>query len=518
MYKKYIAALFLSISIFCYAQETFNPDIQKELVIIEAEHNYDINPHTSNYANESQLLNGLYEGLFAYDPLTLEPLPAIAEKFDVSRDQKKWTFYIRPEAQFSNGERITAYDVKNSWLAVLNPKLQAPFASLIDCIVGAENYRLGKGSAEDVKIEAKNKTTLIVELNTPTEYLPKVLCHHAFSIVSQDANVYSGAYVLENFSDNEILLKKNPEYYDSKNVAIPSIKILLNDNDVDNTYMFNMGSAQWVAGGVIIDDVYDYNSLYLSPQFCTEFLFFKSVDEPWNNENLRNAVINALPLEELRVSFYPASTLVLPIGTYPAVIGVTEQDIEHARDLLEEEGYEIIVNEDGSVEPTGLSLSYALPDTEYEKERASLIAESLAKIGIKLSFQTTPLERYLSGIKAWEANIFTYTWAGDFADPLTFLELFRTGSSLKESEWSDAEYDKLLNEASIIEDAELRYEKLAEAEQYLIDAGIVIPISYPVSFNVVDSTVITGWFPNALNIHPFKDMYFIEQEPTTDFI
>ncbi len=518
MIKRISIVLLLSFSIFVYSEQQFNPTLQKELVIIETEHDYNINPHTADYSNESQLLNALYEGLFAYDPLSLEALPAIAQDYSVSLDKKRWTFYIRPEAKFSNGERITAYDVKNSWLGVLNPDLNAPFASLLDCIVGAEDYRLGKGNVENVKIEAKNKSTIIVELIAPTEYLTKVLCHHAFSIISEEDDVYSGAYILEKFSEDEILFTKNTQYYDFENVAIPSIKVVLSDDYDDNTYLFNMGQIQWITGGVTIDDIYDSNSLYLAPQFCTEFLFFKSVDEPWDNANVRNAVINALPLKDLRAAFYPASSLVLPLDTYPKVIGVEEQDIEHARDLLEKEGYEIIVNDDGSVEPIGLTLTYALPNSEYEKTRAKIISDSLAQIGITVKFQTTPIDRYLSSIAGLNANVFTYTWAGDFVDPLSFLELFRTGSSLKESEWSDKTYDQLLNDASIIEDDKLRYEKLAEAEQYLIDAGIVIPIQYPVSFNVVDTNVLGGWFPNALDIHPFKDMYFIEEESVLDFI
>ncbi len=519
MNKRIFSVVFIGLSLCTFCQENFIPSIQKELVLIESTHDYDLNPHTSNYSSESQLLNALYEGLFVYDPLTLEPLPAIAESFDVSRDKKTWTFYIRPEATFSNGERITAHDVKRSWIAVLNPNLKAPFASLIDCIEGAEAYRLGKSSVNNVKIEAKNKTTLIVTLTTPTEYLPKVLIHHAFSIIHEDKDVYSGAYILEERSNDEMRFIKNEHYYDSKNVAIPSIKIILSDDDDENTFMFNVGSTQWVAGSVDFDGIYDINALFLSPQFCTEFLFFKSVDKPWNNPNLRNAVINALPLEELRgSSFYPASTLILPLEIYPKVIGSVEQDIEYAKELLAQEGYEVIMQEDGTVEPIGLTLTYALPTSDYEKERALIISHALEQIGITVTFETTPIERYLSSIGGWDANIFSYTWAGDFADPLTFLELFRTGSSLKETDWSDKEFDALLEEARVIEDSELRYEKLAEAEQYLIDSGVVIPISYPISFNIVDAQTLGGWFPNALNIHPFKDMYFIEQKSSVDFI
>ncbi|MFC2420476.1 MAG: hypothetical protein ACFNOL_05310, partial [Treponema maltophilum] len=107
------AAAFCMLSFFCaYAHEhvqededpgilLFNPDVQKELVIIDSSHADNLNPHTANYSSEAQILNGLYEGLFSYDPMTLDPLPALAETFRISRNQKTWTFTLRENAQFS---------------------------------------------------------------------------------------------------------------------------------------------------------------------------------------------------------------------------------------------------------------------------------------------------------------------------------------------------------------------------------------------------------------------------------
>ncbi len=519
MNKKTIAILLsLSLLFSLSAQQGFDPDIQKELVVIDSVHDYDLNPHTANYSSEGQLLNALYEGLFVYDPLSLEPVAAIADDFTVSRNKKTWTFSIRPEAKFSNGERITSYDIKDSWIALLDPNLDAPFASLLDCIEGAADYRHGKTSADDVGIEAKNRNTLIVRLNTPTEYFAKILTHHAFSVVPKELNVYSGAYVLKERSKNVIIFEKNIEYYDEKNVAIPSIKIISDDDLDENAYRFNIGEVQWASGGVMLDAVYDTETLFIAPQFGTEFVFFKAQNDPWTNSNLRNAVISAIPWDLLRNSFVPAETLILPIGTYPEIVGIQERDIEYAKELLKEEGYEVLYDEDGNALSTGLVLVFAIPDSEYTREQAQIMVDGLAEVGIALTIETTPSERYLGSFNGWEADLFTYTWIGDFADPLAFLELFRNGSSLRETAWTDDEFDALLEEATTIEDQEERYEKLAEAEQFLLDAGIILPLSHPVSFNVVDTSVLGGWYPNALDIHPFKDMFFIKQEASGDFI
>ncbi len=519
MYKKIISITWiLFITSLCFSQIAFDPEIQKELIIIDSVHNYDLDPHTASYSSEGQLLTALYEGLFMPHPLTLEPTAAIAENFTVSRDKKTWTFSIRSDAKFSDGQRITAYDVKNSWIALLDPNIDAPFASLLDIIVGAEKYRQGKGRVESVGIEVKNRTTLIVTLINPTEYFAKILSHHAFSIVSKNDDVYSGAYVLKERKKNEIIFEKNEFYYDVDEVAIPSIRIINDDDTEENAFRFNTGEVHWVTGGVRIDEIYDTESLYIAPQFGTEFIFFKAHKKPWNNEDLRNAVIAAIPWDAMRTGFVQAETLILPIGEYPAVVGTKERDIELAKDLLKKAGYELKYGSDSKPIPTGLELVFAIPDFEYTREQAQMLVDALAEIGITVLIETSPADRYLGSFDSWDADLFTYTWIGDFADPLAFLELFRSGSTLRETEWTDRRFDALLREANLLEDQAKRYEKLAEAEQYLLDAGVILPISHPISFNVIDTRILAGWYPNAMNLHPFKDMFFIEQKASSDFI
>ena len=133
---------------------------QQPFVIIDSEHNYNLNPHTASYSSEAQVLTGLYEGLFSYNPKTLEPLPALLSNYKVSRNKLRWTFTVLENACFSNGEKITAQSIKDSWMNLLHPKTQAPFASLLDCVKGVYEYRTGKGSAEDVGIYVQNENRI----------------------------------------------------------------------------------------------------------------------------------------------------------------------------------------------------------------------------------------------------------------------------------------------------------------------------------------------------------------------
>ena len=141
----------LKVSVFFLSLEIIAQDINNQpeinLTIIASEHNYNLDPHTSSYNSEAQILTGLCEGLFSYNPVTLEPQFAIASDYKISRDKKRWTFTIRNDAKFSDGTPITAKNIKDSWLALLSEP-NAPYASLFYIINGAKEFHSKNGSIE----------------------------------------------------------------------------------------------------------------------------------------------------------------------------------------------------------------------------------------------------------------------------------------------------------------------------------------------------------------------------------
>lgn len=511
IYAHFFFWVFLLLGTIVTAQ---NPTLQKELVVLESTHNFDLNPHTANYSNEAQLLTALYEGLFVYNPATLEAEPALAQGYKISRDKKIWTFTLRENATFSDNTPITAYDVTRSWETLCKPGNYAPFASLLDCIEGMNQYRQGLIPFSQVGITSKNANTIVVKLTAPAEHFSKILCHHAFSVVPENHTttnnrVFSGPFVLEERTSAFIRFVKNENYWDSAAVALPSIKIEFSDDPDENAYAFNNGFAHWIPGDFYIVNIYDTKSIVMSPQFSTEFLFFLADKEPWNNKTLRNALIAAIPWEELREnSIVIATTLLLPLDGYPEVYGLMEQDLDIALELLEEAGY---------TTDNDLELVFAIPDVERCRKQSEIIGKALEQLGITLKIESTANQRYLNSLTGWEADLFTYTWIGDFADPLAFLELFRKESSLKVTQWENSEFEALLNTASELTDANKRYEKLGEAEQLLLDEGIILPISHPVSLHAVDYT-LRGWYSNGLDLHPFKNMYFGKNADNPGFV
>lgn len=474
----------------------------RPFTIVDSVHYYNLDPHTANYSSEAQILTGLYEGLFSYDPLSLEPVPALVADYKISRDRLRWTFTLKDGARFSNGEEITAQSIKDSWLRLLSPTTEAPFASLLDCIKGAAEYRSGTGAAAEVGIAVQGKYQLTLRLVAPTEHLPSILCHHSFSVVHQDRTVYSGPFLLESYDGSQLRMKKNPEYHDAANVALEEILVLQSDDTMENSYLYNTGEVDWILSVGDIGSIIDYHSVLINAEFATEYLFFKSHKAPWDQAAFRNALLAAVPWDELRGNtFVPATTLIYPIGNYTTPAGLADYDLEEARLLLAQakEGAGMAADEP-------LEITIAVSDTEYAKNQADLLLQSWRQLGIQVNMSITPIQRYLDSIPSWDADLFSYTWIGDFADPFAFLELFRSDSTLNESQWANSDYDRLLREAAFAT-GEKRLELLSAAEDVLLSDGVIIPVSHPVTLNVINLNQVKGWYLNALDIHPLKHLY-----------
>ena len=147
-------------------------------------------------------------------------------------------------------------------------------------------------------------------------------------------------------------------------------------------------------------------------------------------------------------------------------------------------------------------------------KKAEILKEAWNEIGVTLEISTIPDYEYLSSISKCDADLFTYTWIGDFADPLAFLELFRGNSTMNVSNWKNSEYDSLLDKAALSTDEE-HNKLLSSAEQILLDDAILLPVQHPVSVNIINLNAVGGWAANAFDIHPLK--YLFKKE-TKDMI
>lgn len=502
---------------------------QNEFVVSVTSGIPNLHPHAAYNATEAQTLTALYEGLCVYDPYTLQPVAGLAKSWKISSDGLTWTFTLRDNSTFENGDPITAQVFRDSFLNLLNPALNLPYASLLDCVQGVKEYRSGTSpDADRVGIFAESDTSLKISLVYPAEHLANILCHHAFSAVhpsqlqsaAQFAGkssfhtpaeaftpIASGPFKIISFTGERIQLVKNPAYWDSDAVKLPSIALLL-DPDADKmTEAFNQGAVHWLCGSVNLNKIAAVHTIHITPMFATEYLYFKTDAPPCNTQSFREALTAAIPYEALRKDYLiPAKTLVFPLTGYPSVSGIEKQDTVKAEKLLKKEE---------RTETAG-PVKILLPNTATYTAQAELLKNAWEPLHIPVEISTVPFEEYYDRLKTDEYHVAAVSWIGDFADPLAFLELFRTGSSLNSSGWSSAEYENAIKKASAEQNRKKRFEYLAKAEQLLLDSAVLIPLSHIPAINVIDLSDIKGWYANAVNIHPFKFIRFVRPAPLPD--
>jgi len=471
----------------------------------------------SYLASEAQLYTAIYEGLFSYHPITLEPIPAVAEKWELSNGKKQWTFTLRENAKYWNGDPVTAGDFRAAWLSILEPESDAPYSSLYDIIEGAKEYRSGIiRDANKVGIIASGPRTLVVKLNAPASFFPSMLCHHSFGPIhpsmldvddwTASPPISNGPFRITEIGEDQIVMEKTDNYWDAKDVSLNKLIAKFPETGEDASRLWNSGESRWIAGEVDFDALRDRSGIQVNPMFATHYYFIRSGEKPWNDYRLRRALILVLPWDEIREGHYnPAKTLIYPLPGYPKIAGLSESNVDEAIDLLAEAGF-----------PGGKGLPELVlritPSPEAARITGLMATAWKEQLGIPVRVEIVPYSRYFQALKIGGYNVGYSTWIGDFADPYTFLQMWRRDSNLNDSGHDDDDYEALM-EKSMLEEGGSRWAILAEAEQLLLDRGSVIPIYYSQAVNIVDMGELEGWFPNALDIHPFKYLSFREFRP-----
>jgi peptide/nickel transport system substrate-binding protein/oligopeptide transport system substrate-binding protein len=519
-----MALLFLNLTAASYADENegaapppfaeVRPGVKnrQELTVVFSGDEPELDFRKAFIASEAQLFTALYEGLFSYHPFSMEPVPAMAQSWELSPDKKQWTFKLKNNAKYWNGDPVKSGDFKAAWISLLAPERESPYSSLFDVIVNAREYRLGNvADPQKVGIETPDDLTLIVKLNAPAAFFPAMLCHHSFSPVhpsmtdnedwSAAPPVSNGPFYITENSGTVLVMAKNPHYWDAAKVALNKLTVRFIDDSEDATARWNSGEARWIAGDVDYDSLTDRSGIRVNAIFATHYYFIRSAKEPWSDHRLRTALSLSLPWEKIREGIYlPAKTLIYPIPGYPAVTGLDKTDPEQAKKLLADAGYE------GGKGLPELAIRIT-PSREAERIAALMASAWLQELGIRVRVDVVPYNQYFQSLKRNDYDVGSTTWIGDFADPYTFLQMWRRDSNLNDARYNDGDYETLMDR-SMTEEGDVRWKTLAEAEKLLLDRGTVLPISYSSALNIIDTAEIDGWYVNALDIHPFKHLSF----------
>lgn len=530
--KKRLSVLFFIFSIcsFCFTvQAAEEKSSGREFVMQLSDKFPELHPHLA-YENASmQIITATSEGLFTYDPYTALPVKALAKDFKVTGNT--WRFEIRDDAKFENGDEITAETIKQSWMSLLSPDAGFTYASLLDCVQGAKDYRTGKNAnSQNVAITVESKYVLSLYLCEPTPHLPSILCNAAFAAVHPSQLAYakknigvqkkitaknyfkpisSGPFKIVQADNKQIIFGKNENYWDAESVKLNKIVLRFDLSADEEAACFNVGELQW-SKNANLSQLVGTQIISYAPMFATSFLFFNARDPNTANEKVRQALLLAVPYEDLRKNFQlPAETFVFPLAGYPRVKGINEQNVSQAKKILSE----LKLSDEKKV------LTIKVYDYDFQKELAEVLQKAWEAVGFTVTVKTIAAEEDLqAALSAQDYSMSLLTWIADFADPMGMLELFKVGSTLNMSGWSDKNFDAIILAAGNETDRGKRYKKLSEAENYLLKSGMVLPLGFSLSLNVIDISEIGGWYPNALDVHPFKFLNFKQKTLAPGFI
>lgn len=474
-----------------------------------------LDPIGATDATSLLVLDGLFEGLFSLDPITAEPILALAQKASVSDDGLVWTFILDKEARFSNGDPIDAEALIESWLWLLdrskNGEGNTYLVSMMGCIQGVEAYMSGTGSKSSIGITSKNPSHIQISLQTAAPYLPAMLGTTSFAAIHESLRnggipsepiemIGSGPYQIESITETEILLSKQAWYRDYESVPSDYIQFRFMDQmSILESYL--NGEIDWSLAYIPRELLHTPRDLRITSEYSTGFYYFSSDSEPYTDKRVRRALEILIPWDEIRTAsgqIFPTSHLI-PNHGKPFVAAKHDKDLAttEALNLLAEAGYPY-----GAGLPT---LHMAVHRGSQVVESAERIADIWSKtLGMTVVLDIVPLSMY-SRFPALSPYDFAFiTWIGDFNDPFTFLHLYSSGSGYNLGKYSDQEYDRLLTTAMSISDNSLREAAVDRAEEYLLSASIVFPIYHGITTNIIDSEYVTGWHDNTLNIHPVK--------------
>ena len=305
-------------------------------------------------------------------------------------------------------------------------------------------------------------------------------------------------------------MHRNPYYWDRDEVEVGRLQIEFYEDPDMATDAYNLGALDWIVSGVTVEDLQDRSSIIVNALFATTYFYFVSDEEPWSIPEVRRALGLLLPWDEIRDSeiyLNPAHTLVPPIPEYPEIDGIQEQQSAEALRLLRQAGF-----------PNGRGLpamEVLIPEVDTIRDIADLMATSWQEnLGLTIDIDEIPYPEYFDALDG-DYTLAMISWIGDFADPLTFLQIWTTDNNLNDSGYSDMDYDGLI-QRSMTEEGVTRYNTLSEAERIILDSGLILPINHSPAFNIIDLSRFGGWFPNTLDIHPFKYIHILEHAPIPD--
>ncbi|HLE22692.1 MAG TPA: ABC transporter substrate-binding protein [Anaerolineales bacterium] len=441
------------------------------------------------------VLGQIFEGLVEVDE-AMVVLPALARRWDVSDDGRRYTFHLTEGAQWSDGSPLTAGDFEYAWKRNLALGPGTPARLLLGGIAGARGYAEGEGSASDVGVRALDDRTLDVRLEQPAGFFPLLLALFvtyplARRVVEGGGQpwtdienlVGNGPYRLIQWQRGEMMVfEENPFYHGLRRGNIGRIEAPVineyesllkkfDDGQLDGISLIKMSPGAFQQR---VQAVYR-RELSMTPALSTLYLAFRADRSPFDRVPVRKAFVRAIDrdefVQETAVSYLkPAKGGFLPPGMagHSASLGLAFDPVE-ARRLLAEGGYP------GGAGFPAVELVYS-GDTSSNVTASYLAKTWEAALGVKVGLSRLEWGELLRRGREDPPDMTISGWAADYPDPDDMLRVVFHGHPLR---WHNAKFDALVEEAAQITDRKRRIDLYQEADRILVaDEAAVLPLGY----------------------------------------
>ncbi len=490
-----------------------------------------LDQHQTSTIYEAHILRDLYEGLVVYDEAA-NIIPGAAESWDISDDGTVYTFHLREDASWSNGDPVTAEDFVFSLRRILNPATGAKYANILYPILNAEAVFEGEMEGTELGAAAVDERTLEITLAEATPYFLELLTHqtglpvhpasveeHGEDFVRPGNMVSNGAFMLvEQVPQAHILLERNPEFHAADTVAIDRVYYYPTEDRSAALRRFQAGELH------INNDVPQEQVSWMQENMPDEFraapklgIYYYAIradKEPWSDIRVRRALSLAIDREYIVEEItgageIPAYSFVPPgISNYgePAYADYAEMSMLDREDeairLMTEAGF-------GPDNPITLELRYNTSDNH--RQVAVAIADMWSLLGVEVELFNSDVATHYAHLRdGGDFDVARAGWIGDYSDPQNFLFLVECeNTGFNYANFCNDEYERLMGEAAGTIDLDARAELLFQAEQIFMDELPYLPIYYYVSLNLVSPDVV-GWEDNIQDVHPTRFLSLAE--------
>lgn len=489
----------------------------------------DLDPHIVADQQTFNIVGALFEGLTQYDPKTAEPVPAVAERWEVTADNLTWTFHLRPTAKWSNGDPVTAEDFVYSFRRILMPGLAAEYASMLHALKNGEAFNTGKLKDPTlIGARAADPHTLVLTLEHPVPYLPAMLCHSSWFPVhratiekfgaadrrgsqwTRPGNlVGNGAFTLAEWKPNQLIrVRKNPTYWDAAQVRLREACFYPIESEDAEERSFRSGMLH-VTATLPISKIAGYEKdpagLYDPHVFlCTYVYRFNVNVPPLNDVRVRRALAMAINRDQIVRDVTKGHQVPAAHFSPPDLAGFTARarvpyDPAAARRLLAEAGFP-----DGAGFP---KLDILFNTNDGHRQIAEAIQQMWKReLGIGIGLYNQEGKVWTDSMRTMNYQIARFAWVGDYLDPSTFLDIMASDSGNNQTGWKNAEYDALIAKAKQTADTAQRHALYQRCEEILAAECPLAPIYFYTRNNLVRPEV-KGWHGNLLDQHPLKGVY-----------